>query len=1136
MNYCWRFCLGLLLEQALLRDSFGVRFVPIFHPSPRRVKVHIRNALSSRGGGGGDAVGETEDDEERYSRQVFALGAEAHKRIRSSTVYLDGPGRSGLLYECAKNLALSGVRKLVLVKSSEKVDAAYFKGELDDLGRAYHRAARSETGKSDDDCDVSDEEVLMEYLKRLNPSVKVSVVKYSDFRPLDDSLRGVLLCVDRCHEKLLVMNGLARRHNLAFVGTETAGVYGRVFCDFGTSFEVNDTDGETPLVIPLDRVERGISDEILFVTCLEGEQHDVSKGEEIRFIDPNGDSSEQKCTVIEVHTPLRLSIEVDKKGGSCQEWIESVNKKYVAFSRIKASKKLSFDDLAIASKKASSDASIFTPSDLGKSFDDNRRAALFACFRAASSFVGDHLRWADDNDLDDFCELVRTFMSNCESEHCFLSESQHFNVEQFLEVGRAKFSPIQAFFGAIASQEALKALTGLYHPIQQFLLYDCDEILNSPSDRTCSVNEKEGSDRNTCGLRHILGDSIVEDLQSMRVFVVGAGAIGCEILKNLAAMGIGSKSKGRVIITDMDTIEKSNLSRQLLFRDSDVGKFKSSAATQAILRFNNKMKIDSHSSKVGDSEHNPFDDLFWRKGVDIVLNALDNMEARFFTDRQCVANGKPLIDSGTLGPKGNVQVVIPHKSESYSSSADPPDPAIAVCTLKNFPYAISHTIQWGRDLFEDVFSRRPSQVNDARDSLSSTCVEAFVSRLIQERGENGFQQFAAELKEDVSPDLESSDIRAHSLEWAASTAVKLFRDSIETLLLKHPPGSLDDDGEPFWSGTRRQPRVLSFSGSVPLDAMQSSVNENLIDFVRYAARLRAEMYASKPIRDPFEFSRNDAEASLNSAEQAQPSDKEVMDTDTVNVLIDCLRRLSSFSKPLNTAEFEKDDDSNGHIAFVTAASNLRAMSYGIPPVNRLQTRRIAGNIVPAVISTTAAVSALSCIELVKLAQGAQLKLHRNAFMNLALPFFAFTSPLPAEVMPGLQGRQYTIWDRLKVRESKKALAKGGISLRKLIRRIKQLASTNPKKVSVLSISFGPYLLYASFLHDDDKNHLKSSLWNILEELTEVDDDFVSTRSNDNRSTEYSPTQKFVDLSVIVEDPDNGSECELPLVRVFRRFL
>jgi hypothetical protein len=96
MNYCWRFCLGLLLEQALLRDSFGVRFVPIFHPSPRRVKVHIRNALSSRGGGGGDAVGETEDDEERYSRQVFALGAEAHKRIRSSTVYLDGPGRSGL--------------------------------------------------------------------------------------------------------------------------------------------------------------------------------------------------------------------------------------------------------------------------------------------------------------------------------------------------------------------------------------------------------------------------------------------------------------------------------------------------------------------------------------------------------------------------------------------------------------------------------------------------------------------------------------------------------------------------------------------------------------------------------------------------------------------------------------------------------------------------------------------------------------------------------------------------------------------------------------------------------------------------------------------------------------------------------
>jgi ubiquitin-activating enzyme E1 len=57
-------------------------------------------------------------------------------------------------------------------------------------------------------------------------------------------------------------------------------------------------------------------------------------------------------------------------------------------------------------------------------------------------------------------------------------------------------------------------------------------------------------------------------------------------------MGIGTGKKGRVILTDMDTIEKSNLSRQLLFRDDDIGKFKSSAAQEAALRFNPSLNLE----------------------------------------------------------------------------------------------------------------------------------------------------------------------------------------------------------------------------------------------------------------------------------------------------------------------------------------------------------------------------------------------------------------------------------------------------------------------------------------------------------------------------------------------------------------
>lgn len=64
-----------------------------------------------------------------------------------------------------------------------------------------------------------------------------------------------------------------------------------------------------------------------------------------------------------------------------------------------------------------------------------------------------------------------------------------------------------------------------------------------------------------------------------------------------------------------------------------------------------------------------------------------------YVDRRCVFYRKPLLESGTLGTKGNVQVVIPFLTESYSSSQDPPEKTIPICTLKNFPNAIEHTLQ-----------------------------------------------------------------------------------------------------------------------------------------------------------------------------------------------------------------------------------------------------------------------------------------------------------------------------------------------------------------------------------------------------------------------------------------------------------
>src|SRR5882762_2348618 len=66
-----------------------------------------------------------------------------------------------------------------------------------------------------------------------------------------------------------------------------------------------------------------------------------------------------------------------------------------------------------------------------------------------------------------------------------------------------------------------------------------------------------------------------------------------------------------------------------------------------------------------------------------------------YMDQRCVFFEKPLLESGTLGTKGNTQVIIPHLTESYASSQDPPEKETPSCTVKNFPNAIQHTIEVG---------------------------------------------------------------------------------------------------------------------------------------------------------------------------------------------------------------------------------------------------------------------------------------------------------------------------------------------------------------------------------------------------------------------------------------------------------
>ncbi|MBI4438442.1 HesA/MoeB/ThiF family protein [Candidatus Woesearchaeota archaeon] len=133
------------------------------------------------------------------------------------------------------------------------------------------------------------------------------------------------------------------------------------------------------------------------------------------------------------------------------------------------------------------------------------------------------------------------------------------------------------------------------------------------------------------------------------VAVVGAGGVGCSSLQLLALAGIG-----RLIIIDRDVVESSNLYRQPLFSQNDVGRPKADAAREALQKLNTEVRV---SSLCQDLDFRNIGSVL--DGADVVLDCTDNMEARFLINEFCMKNGVPWVYSGSVRDSGTVMAFVP---------------------------------------------------------------------------------------------------------------------------------------------------------------------------------------------------------------------------------------------------------------------------------------------------------------------------------------------------------------------------------------------------------------------------------------------------------------------------------------------
>ncbi|KTW27147.1 E1 ubiquitin-activating protein UBA2 [Pneumocystis jirovecii RU7] len=180
-----------------------------------------------------------------------------------------------------------------------------------------------------------------------------------------------------------------------------------------------------------------------------------------------------------------------------------------------------------------------------------------------------------------------------------------------------------------------------------------------------------------------------------KVLLVGAGGIGCELLKNLLLSGFKE-----IHIIDLDTIDLSNLNRQFLFQKKHIKKPKALIAKENAQKFNLKAKLEAYHSDIKD----PKFDVFWFQKFTLVFNALDNLDARRHVNKMCLTANVPLIESGTAGFYGQVQVIIKGKTECYDCNPKEIPKTYPICTIRMTPSSPIHCIVWAKNyLFPHIF-------------------------------------------------------------------------------------------------------------------------------------------------------------------------------------------------------------------------------------------------------------------------------------------------------------------------------------------------------------------------------------------------------------------------------------------------
>jgi ubiquitin-activating enzyme E1 len=961
-----------------------------------------------------------------YSRQIYAVGMTAMRGMLSATYVFYGC--DPVAAETAKNIILSGARKLLFYDADpcgmHDVEANCFV-TAEDVTQGKNRA-----------------DVLAAKLSALSNTTTLRA--FPQLPTLEEIVEAKPTCVifsntRRTPDLTKLLQDLHRQH-VRFSFAAVSGVFFKLFNDFGESFTVRDPSGEEEVkyfVLECTRFGFSAGDAAvpphqyaLKVGTTEQELI-VTKGSHVKLQIPVPSSSSSNATSTIVTTaPLPVTHQLNSSSfvvdastleSNLLQVLETQSGEGVYVETVTLPVHMSFVDFDAAHSGGPTTAPIV----MNFSHDDSE---VFLLHETLAAFEVAHARRPlpyDKSDALTFLQLADPLAQKWFGRALSLDEQKALVLLSF--TASTTLPAMVAFAGGIVAQEAMKTASLKYVPCKQIWFSDLrelipiqwDDVKRQDSASFDSLIEsaivpadlpKPSEPTTRYSLQaSFWGKKALADLQNSNVFVIGAGALGCEYVKNLALAGIGCGPRGKLTLTDNDRIEKSNLSRQFLFRNEDVGKFKAEVAAAAAKKMNSAIKLRVLTEKVHAESCDPidgvFDDRFWSQ-LSAIATAVDNIAARLFLDDMSVAYRKPMVDSGTLGPLGHVEVFLPKVTDRMkSSSFQDQGKKIPFCTLHFFPTTIQHCIQFGTDLFAAWFSNPASEANRFLRTPFSDYVKSI---------DEGAKRVVFS---DLLATLESQPTTlADCAIWMRQQFEGAFVNPLLDLVHSKPK-DLVEDGKPYWGGARKYPLIPSFN---PME------DENHRNFILFGTLLLAEMYKVKipasgegsatssvenidqssqfvedpkiqkiildaaltallPVYKPSIVKVDEKDKEKDQTTDAPPSATAEAPPETyhaqVKELETKLERVAAQTsssavaqppaggnagdvvEPLRSLVFEKDLDSNGHISFITAVSNIRASCYRIPQEDFSFTKKVAGRIIPAMITTTAAVTGLASLQL-----------------------------------------------------------------------------------------------------------------------------------------------------------------------------